>query len=87
MSGDDPPAFLYHGRFDLLIPTSQSRRMFDALAREGVPAKLSFNRLGHFSNWLFGRTQEALAIAFLDRWIGADSETRLAAGSSDEPTS
>jgi dipeptidyl aminopeptidase/acylaminoacyl peptidase len=50
MSGDEPPAFLYHGRLDPLVPTRQARRVFDALERKGVPPTLSFNRLGHFSN-------------------------------------
>ncbi|MEM7412825.1 MAG: alpha/beta hydrolase [Myxococcota bacterium] len=70
---DDPPAFLYHGRFDLFIPADQSRRLQQAFAREGVPSQLDLGFFGHFSTWLFGTDQERQAIAFLDRWIGKDA--------------
>ena len=86
VSADDPPSFLYHGRFDLLISSGHAKRMFEALQRQGVPAKLSFNRMGHFSTWLAGRTQEQRAIAFLDRWIGRDAGA-VATRSDVEPTS
>jgi hypothetical protein len=36
---------------------------------------------------MLGRTQEALAITFLDRWIGGDAETRIAADADLEPAS
>ncbi len=78
VSRDDPPSFLYHGHLDFFIPTSQARQLHDAFARDGVPTTLSFNRLGHFGNWLFGRTQEQRAIAFLDRWLGEGDVTRVA---------
>lgn len=79
VSPDDPPAFLYHGRLDPFVGVGQSRLLLRALEREGVPAKLELGLLGHFTTFLFRDRQVTLAVDFLDRWIGDERESRVAA--------
>lgn len=48
VSPDDPPIFIGNGARDHRVPQAQSKRLFDALAREGIEAHLMVNsKVGH----------------------------------------
>ncbi len=47
---DAPPFRLYHGLRDSAVPASHSRRLADALARQGAPVELILAELEH--DWL-----------------------------------
>ncbi len=82
---DDPPAFLYHGRFDVLVGSGQSRGLWRALQRVRVPAQLRIGRLGHFTTWLFGGGEVERGLAFLDRLFRPAPGELLARDESTQP--
>lgn len=68
ISSDDPPVFLYHGKFDFLVTEDQAVDYFVALRAAGVYAELYLHRwLGHSTLFLFGGSAEDKAIEFLER--------------------
>ncbi len=73
-----PPTFLYHGRLDWFIGGGHAKRMLAALRRVGVESQLRWANSGHFATFLFGAGHVARSIDFLDEWIGAEANERLA---------
>ena len=70
ISRDDPPTFLYHGRWDLLVPVDQATDYAAALKSKGVPHELLWqNWRGHVTAYFFDHDAIAPAIAFLDRHL------------------
>lgn len=68
VSADDPPTFLYHGTWDLVVRADYSRLMKRALDDAGVPAELYLMRgLGHIPAFLFDGAAVRAALDFLDR--------------------
>jgi acetyl esterase/lipase len=85
VSRDDPPFFLFHGRFDRRVGVAQARRLRDALQRLGVPTGYREGWLGHFGTFLLQREWARSAIPFFDRWLRdpaslADTRSRSRAG-------
>lgn len=72
VSPDDPPAFLYHGRYDWVVPVQQSRDMADRLRAAGVLVEILESDSGHLSSAPF-REETPIglqaAIAFLLRHL------------------
>ena len=63
-----PPAFIYHGRQDLLVGVGQARALKKALDEAGVEAELYEMSLAtHYSAFLFNGRSIDRAIRFLDR--------------------
>jgi acetyl esterase/lipase len=50
VSADDPPAFLYHGRYDWVVPFTQSEDMARRLRAAGVTVELLAGEGGHVSS-------------------------------------
>ena len=73
VSADDPPLYLYHGRNDWIVNVSHSRSMAKELDRKGVPHELREASFGHAATFLFDGDEMKGAIAFLDRWLAAES--------------
>lgn len=72
VSADDPPMFLYHGTFDRVVRTSNSRKMHAALTEAGVPSQLRLLRgFGHFATFVLDPFTRVAAIDFLDRHLRA----------------
>lgn len=72
VSADDPPTFLYHGTWDLVVRPDYSRLMKRALDDAGVPAELYLMRgRGHISAFLFDSAAVRAALDFLDRRMPA----------------
>ncbi len=72
VSADDPPAFLYHGRYDWVVPVEQSREMADRLREAGVVVELFEGEGGHLSSAPFREETPVglqAAIAFLKRYL------------------
>lgn len=72
VDANDPPAFLYHGGMDWLVPEDHAVDMKAALDAAGVPAELYIvHGLGHVPLFLFNRSAIETAIDFLDRVLRA----------------
>ncbi|TLD70017.1 alpha/beta hydrolase [Phragmitibacter flavus] len=68
ISPDDPPVFLYHGGFDLLVRSDQPVDYRKALTAAGVPNELFWIRgRGHVIGFLSDGAAVRAAIKFLDR--------------------
>ncbi|MCR9142119.1 MAG: alpha/beta hydrolase [bacterium] len=50
VSSDDPPAFLYHGRYDWIVPVEQSREMAKRLREAGVTVEVFEGDGGHLTS-------------------------------------
>ena len=82
VTADDPPFFVHHGRLDFLVRPRHARALHERLSREGVPARLHFGPLGHFTGFLAGSGVDE-AIGFLDTWLRDErrlAQTRARAG-------
>lgn len=67
----DPPVFLYHGGFDLLVPIDHAEDYKTALDQAGVPNELYIQRgLGHITAFFLDQGAVDAAIDFLDRRMG-----------------
>jgi len=71
---DDPPFLIMHGDKDMVVPFSQSKRLFDALKKAGVEVTLvKLKGTGH-GGWGFSSPQTLqLVTAFFDRHLKGDS--------------
>ena len=69
VTADDPPMFLYHGRYDWMVDVSQSQSMVSSLRNAGVPVEYYESDGGHFTTFLFDDEPVDHAVAFLDRWL------------------
>lgn len=70
-SADDPPLFLYHGRYDWLVDPAHAVVLRDRLARTGVPVQYLEVPRGHFTTFALDDEPVAAATAFLDVWLAA----------------
>ncbi len=70
ISANDPPTFLYHGRYDWLVPVAQSRRMAAGLEAAGVTVKLLETKQGHQPAAPDNAEGLGRAIAFLKEHLG-----------------
>ena len=70
----DPPTFLYHGTWDLLVPLDQATDYKAALDQAGVPNELYLMRgLGHISAFLLDGEAVQRGADFLDRYLRGKS--------------
>jgi len=68
VSADDPPVFMYHGAWDLLVPLSQATAYQRALTQADVPNELYIQHArGHVTAFLYDRGAIRNAIKFLDK--------------------
>ena len=68
-----PPAFLWHGNWDLLVDQGQSERMALALKAYNVPVVLRERTArGHLSNFLLGKDDWAEIASFLRGYLEPD---------------
>jgi dipeptidyl aminopeptidase/acylaminoacyl peptidase len=66
----DPPAFLYHGTVDDLVPIEHAERFKQALDTAGVPCEFfRVSLLGHASLFLLSDAAVEAGIGFLDRQL------------------
>jgi dipeptidyl aminopeptidase/acylaminoacyl peptidase len=64
----DPPVFLYHARWDNIVPPEHARAMAAALAAAGVRHELYWlGGRGHITGFVFEGGSEKAAVDFLDR--------------------
>jgi acetyl esterase/lipase len=75
VSGDDPPTFLYHGTFDILVRSKNAHDMYGALNRAGVPAELYLVR-GVEHSLMFRLSPVDRGVDFLNRRMGDMQITR-----------
>jgi acetyl esterase/lipase len=67
-SADDPPVFMYHGRWDRLVPPAHAIALDAALTRAGVRHELYWlGARAHITAFIFDGKSEETAIDFLDR--------------------
>jgi acetyl esterase/lipase len=67
VTADDPPFLIMHGDKDPLVPVHQSRILYDALRRAGVPATLQIvEGAGHD---LDGETHHRAVVEFFDQHL------------------
>jgi acetyl esterase/lipase len=77
---DAPPVFLYHGRWDTLVPPDHATDFHAALTQAGVDSELYLQRLrGHVLTFLFWGGAMEEAVRFLHEHLGAGS-TAASAG-------
>lgn len=70
VSADDPPVFLYHGRWDMLVPADQASDYDATLHKAGVPHELFWqNGRDHVGAYFFDHDAVRAAIGFLDRQL------------------
>lgn len=70
VSAEAPPFFLYHGRWDQLVPRDHATDFYQALTEAGVSAELYLMRgRGHFTSFLFDGDAIKAGIAFLNRHL------------------
>lgn len=70
VSNNDPPMFLYHGKWDRLVYVEDSIAMNEALKNAKVPTELYLVSGGaHITTFLFGFGAESAGIEFLDRYL------------------
>ncbi len=70
VSKDNPPMFLYHGRWDRIVHISHTLDFKAALDRAGVPAELYLIwALGHIPVFLFSRSAITRSIRFFDQYL------------------
>lgn len=72
-SAGDPPVFLYHARWDKVVPPEHAEAMAVALAAAGVRHELFWlgGGRGHVTSLLLGGDAERAAMEFLDRELRA----------------
>lgn len=70
-SADDPPLFLYHGRYDWWVDPAHARVLHDRLAAAGVAAQYLEVPHGHLTTFALDDEPVAAATAFLDVWLTA----------------
>lgn len=71
---DDPPFLIMHGDKDMVVPFSQSKRLFDALKKAGV--EVTFVKLkgaGHGGRGFNSPQTMRLVTAFFDKHLKGDS--------------
>lgn len=69
ISADDPPTFLYHGRYDWIVPVDQSRRMAERLEAAGVLVELFETKQGHLTAATDNAVGLTRAIEFLQKHL------------------
>ena len=66
---DDPPTFLYHGTFDIIVGVKNARALYETLKTAGVPAELYQVRgLEHATTFMIDSPVQR-GIEFLDRYL------------------
>lgn len=76
-----PPFFLYHGREDRIVPSSQAHYMAEALEAAGVPHELFSPAGGHIETFLDDAAVTRRVLRFLARW--APPAKRVRVGTAD----
>ena len=70
VDGDTPPHFLFHGRWDALVPVDHATDFHAELLAEGVESELYLQHYrGHFTSFLTRGSAIEAGIAFLDRQL------------------
>jgi|AntRauTorckE6833_2_1112554.scaffolds.fasta_scaffold17695_2 acetyl esterase/lipase len=65
-----PPFFLFHGTWDMLVPTNHAIDFYDELKSAGVPAELYLQKLrGHFTSFVFRQGAIGEGTEFLHRHL------------------
>lgn len=73
ISPQAPPFFLFHGRWDALVPVHHSTDFQAALAARGVYAEMVLLEYrGHGLSFFFNDSAMDAAISFLDRYLGEE---------------
>lgn len=71
VDADDPPFFLFHGSWDMLVPVDQATDFHDALQAHGVHSELYRMRgRGHISSFLTSGDAIEAGARFLKRRMG-----------------
>jgi len=71
VTSQSPPAFIYHGTRDELVPPNQPKAFVAALAKANVPYALEWlGGRAHITTFLFSHGTTSRAIDFLDREMG-----------------
>jgi len=73
-SADDPPLFLYHGRYDWMVEPAHALVLRDRLADAGVAVQYLEVPRGHFTTFALDDEPVAAATAFLDVWLTAAAQ-------------
>ncbi|WP_341853288.1 prolyl oligopeptidase family serine peptidase [Halomonas aestuarii] len=70
IDADAPPHFLFHGRWDGLVPVDHATDFHAALVAQGVESELYLQHYrGHFTSFLMRDGAIEAGIAFLDRQL------------------
>ncbi|MDT8878287.1 alpha/beta hydrolase [Halomonas saccharevitans] len=70
VNADAPPHFLFHGRWDTLVPVDHATDFHAALKAQGVTSELYLQHYrGHFTSFLLRDSAIEAGIAFLDRQL------------------
>ncbi|WP_445011521.1 alpha/beta hydrolase fold domain-containing protein [Vreelandella stevensii] len=65
-----PPFFLFHGRWDRLVPVDHATDFYAALQAQGTPSELYLQRgRGHFASFLLRGSAIEAGIAFLNQQV------------------
>ncbi|MDI5920843.1 alpha/beta hydrolase [Halomonas sp. LR5S13] len=73
VDADTPPHFLFHGRWDSLVPVDHATDFHAALLTQGVESELYLQHYrGHFTSFLTRDNAIEAGIAFLDRQLQDD---------------
>jgi acetyl esterase/lipase len=68
-SADDPPLFLYHGRYDWMVDRAHAMALRDRLDEAGVAVQYLETPQGHLTTFALDDEPVAAATAFLDVWL------------------
>lgn len=70
ISAGDPPVFLYHAGFDMLVPVDQAERYQAALEQAGITNELFIIRgFGHITGFFADGAAVDASLDFLDRYL------------------
>lgn len=70
VDADDAPVFLFHARWDWVVPTRQADTMKAALDAAGVSnERVWLEGRGHIAGFYFNEAAVDAALRFLDRWM------------------
>ena len=69
VSPDDPPVFLYHGRYDWVVPVQQTRKLVESLRQAGVHVESYESEQGHLTSAVNNEVELERAVQFLRAWL------------------
>ncbi|WP_018916362.1 alpha/beta hydrolase [Vreelandella zhanjiangensis] len=68
-----PPFFLFHGKWDRLVPVDHATDFYQALQAQGTPSELYLQPWrGHLASFIFRGSAMKAAVAFLNRQVEKD---------------